>query len=71
MNNKQAVANTTETITTLDINPDPVLLSAVGKLECVIVIGTTKEGAEYFASSWGGTGQNLLMAELFKKMLLE
>lgn len=38
-------------ITTLSLDPDRVLQKAVGKLERVLVIGVTKEGDEYFASS--------------------
>ena len=38
-------------ITRLDIDPDRVLTSAVGKLECVVVVGLGKDGEEYFASS--------------------
>ncbi len=44
-------------ITSLDSNPDRVLEEAVGELETVVVLGFTKDGAEYFASSVsdGGT----------------
>lgn len=38
-------------VTRLDIDPDPVLESAVGKLEWVVIIGVDSDGYEYFASS--------------------
>ena len=58
-------------ITRLDTNPDLVLESAVGELESVVVIGFTKEGEEYFASSVADGGTALWMVERFKKKLLE
>lgn len=37
--------------TTLSLDPDRVLEAAKGKMESVVVIGFTLDGAEYFASS--------------------
>ena len=37
--------------TTLDIMPDRVLEAAIDKLESVVIMGFTKDGEEYFASS--------------------
>lgn len=38
-------------VTTLDCDPDRVLESAIGQLECVVIVGVAKDGSEYFASS--------------------
>lgn len=57
-------------ITRLDTNPDLVLESAVGELESVVIIGFTKEGEEYFASSVADGGTALWMVERFKKKKL-
>jgi len=38
-------------ITSLDLDPDRVLDDAKGKLVDVVVIGTHKDGSEYFAAS--------------------
>lgn len=38
-------------ITTLPCDPDRVLSSAVGQLDRVVIVGITKDGDEYFASS--------------------
>ena len=58
-------------ITKLDLSPDQVLNSAVGKLEGVVVMGYTEDGEEYFASSYADGGTVLWLAERMKKMLLE
>lgn len=47
-------------LTPLDINPNNVLIEAVNKgMESVVVIGFTKDGDEYFASSQAD-GANVL-----------
>ena len=56
-------------ITSLDIDPDMVLDEAKG-LESVIVIGYTKDGEEYFASSVADGGEVLWQLERSKLKLL-
>ena len=58
-------------ITRLDIDPDRVLTGAVGKLECVVVVGLGKDGEEYFASSMADGADALWYLERCKKKLLE
>lgn len=58
-------------ITKIDLQPDRVLNSAVGKLEGVVVIGFTKDGDEYFSSSYADGGTVLWLLERCKKHLLE
>lgn len=57
-------------ITTLDVDPDVVLLGAMGQLECVVVVGYTKgeDGVEFFASSVAdaGTAAWLLQRGIWK-----
>lgn len=57
--------------TVLDINPDKVLSSAIGELEGCVIIGYTKDGYEYFASSYGNQETQLWLCERFKKQVLE
>jgi hypothetical protein len=38
-------------ITKWDLNPDDVLRESEGQLQSVVVVGFTKDGAEFFASS--------------------
>jgi coenzyme F420-reducing hydrogenase delta subunit len=61
-------------ITTLNTNPDSVLESALGELDCVIVIGYTKgdDGVEYFASSIAdGSLCVWLLQRYIHKLMLE
>lgn len=58
-------------ITTLDLDPDRVLESALGKLDGVVVVGFDKDGQEYFASSYADGGDVLWLFERAKKKLLE
>ena len=58
-------------ITRLDIDPDRVLTSAVGNLECVVIVGLGKDGEEYFASSMADGADALWYLERCKKKLLE
>jgi len=58
-------------ITRLDIDPDRVLSSAVGKMDCVVICGVDKDGNEYFASSMADGADALWYLERCKKMLLE
>lgn len=58
-------------VTRLDIDPDRVLNSAVGKMECVVICGVDKEGNEYFAASMADGADALWYLERCKKKLLE
>lgn len=58
-------------ITTLDLDADHVLESALGKLNGVVVVGFDKDGQEYFASSYADGGDVLWLFERAKKQLLE
>lgn len=58
-------------ITQADLPPDRVLEAALDKLEGVIVIGYTKDGEEYFASSYGDAPEMLWLIERFKQRLFE
>jgi hypothetical protein len=58
-------------ITKLDLPPDRILQDAVGKLEGVVILGYTKEGDEFFASSYADGGNVLWLLERLKKQLLE
>lgn len=58
-------------ITTLDLDADHVLESALGKLDGVVVVGFDKDGREYFASSYSDGGDVLWLFERAKKKLLE
>lgn len=58
-------------VTKLDMPADQVLESAMGEMEGVVIMGWTKDGKEYFASSYADGGTVLWLAERMKKMLLE
>lgn len=58
-------------ITTLDLPPDRLLESAVDKLGDVVIIGHTKDGEFYFASSKSDGGCVIWLLELAKKKLLD
>jgi hypothetical protein len=58
-------------ITTLDIDADRMLQNAIGELSEVIIIGYTKYGEEYFASSKADGSAVLWHLERAKKKLLE
>lgn len=58
-------------ITKLDLPPDRILDDAVGKLEGVVILGYTKEGDEFFASSYADGGNVLWLLERLKRQLLE
>lgn len=59
-------------ITTLDSPPEKILSAAIDHdLETVLVIGRTKDGDLYFASSSADGGDALWMMELAKKALME
>jgi hypothetical protein len=57
-------------ITKLDLPPDRVLEKAAGQLEGCVVIGYTKDGEEYFASSYAdGSIVNWLLDRCKKRLL--
>lgn len=58
-------------ITRLDCPPDRVLESAVGELEDAVVIGWSKTGDFYFASSKAGGPEVLWLLALASKKLME
>jgi len=53
-----------------DIDPDIVLKSPMGNMDTVIVIGYTKDGDEYFASSKADGGEIIWLLERMKLRLL-
>lgn len=57
-------------VTTLDLPPDRLLEDALGKLDSVVILGTTKDGAEFFASSVADGGTCLWLMERAKLKLL-
>lgn len=57
-------------ITTLSLDPDRVLKKAIGKLERVVIVGRTKDGDEYFASSEADGGCVIWDMERAKLKLL-
>lgn len=57
-------------ITRLDMPPDRILEAAKDKLEGVVILGFTKDGDEYFASSYADGGEMLWLLERAKKALL-
>lgn len=59
-------------ITTLDLPPERVLKGALeADLESVTIVGYTKDGQEYFASSVADGAFTVWLFERFKKQLLE
>lgn len=58
-------------ITKLDLPPDRILEDAIGKLDGVVILGYTKDGDEFFASSYADGGNVLWLLEKLKKQLLE
>lgn len=57
-------------ITRLDVDPDRILDAAQGQLEGVVILGYTKDGDEYFASSYADGGTVLWLLERCKLALL-
>jgi hypothetical protein len=58
-------------ITRLDVDPDKMLSKAIGKLEEVVILGTTKEGDEYFASSRAAADVPIYLCERAKHRLMK
>lgn len=57
-------------VTKLDLNPDVILENTKGKLEGFVILGYTKDGDEYFASTYADGGTVLWLTERMKKKLL-
>lgn len=57
--------------TTLPVDPNKVLKSAMDQLDYVILVGVDKEGEYWFAASHSDVGDNLLLVERFKEFLLK
>jgi hypothetical protein len=57
-------------ISTLPIEPDKILESAVGQLDLAIVIGVDRDGNFYFASSEAGGAEVTWWLERAKYMLM-
>lgn len=58
-------------ITSLDMPVDVVLESAKDQLEGVVILGYTKDGEEYFASTYADGPEVLWLLERLKKQLLD
>jgi hypothetical protein len=58
-------------ITRLDVSPDRLLEKAIGQLESVLIIGYTKEGDEYFASSKADASEPIYFCERAKHRLMK
>jgi hypothetical protein len=58
-------------VTRLDLPVDRILEGAAGKLESVVLMGYTKDGEEYFASSIADGGDVLWLLEKCKQALFE
>lgn len=58
-------------VTKLNLDPDRVLSAAVGELDSAIVIGYTKDGDEYFASSVSSGPEAIWLLERMKLKLLQ
>ncbi len=57
-------------VTRLNLDPDRVLNAAAGELQQVIIMGYTKDGDEYFASSISDGPDCLWLIERLKMQLL-
>ena len=58
-------------ITSPEVSVDQVLKAAIGELEEVVIIGTHKDGKEYFASSIADGPNVNWMLDRAKKALIE
>ena len=57
-------------VTSLDLPPDRILESAIGKLTGVMVIGYEKDGSLWAASSYADGGDALWLLESAKQALM-
>lgn len=60
-------------VTKLDLPVEQILQSAIdrGDVDGIVIMGYTKDGDEYFASSYADGGIVVWLAEKLKKRLLE
>ena len=58
-------------LTKLDLEPDTILQKAIGELKEVLIIGTTKDGNQYLASSSADAKNMLWHLETAKFMIME
>ena len=58
-------------LTKADLTPNTILSNALDHLESVVVLGTTKEGSQYFSSSSSDAKDIMWHIETAKFMLLE
>lgn len=58
-------------VTKLDLPPDRILETAIGKLNGVVLIGFDKEGELYAASSYADGGTVMWLLEMCKRRLLD
>lgn len=58
-------------VTKLDLPVDRILEAAKDSLEGVVLMGYTKDGEHYFASTYADGGEVLWLLENLKKQLLE
>jgi len=58
-------------ITQLDLNPDMVLENLKGELEGFVICGFTKDGEEFFSSTYADGGTVLWLLERMKLKLLQ
>ena len=58
-------------LTKLDLEPDTILQKAIGELKEVLIIGTTKDGNQYLASSSADAKNMLWHLETAKYMIME
>ena len=59
------------TVTSLDLPPDLILEGAMGKLDSVVIMGYTRDGEEWHASSVADGGFVLWLAERLRRKLTE
>lgn len=58
-------------LTKLDLEPDTILQKAIGELKEVLIIGTTKDGNQYLASSSADAKNMIWHIETAKFMIME
>lgn len=58
-------------ITKLDMPPDDILDAAKDRLDGVVIMGFTKDGKEYFASSYADGGMAIWLAERMRHKLMK
>lgn len=69
--NKPAKVIIAEVVTTLDTPADRLLESAIGRLDECIIVGTDKEGNDFFASNRSDAGTAIYHFERAKHRLMK